>query len=178
MLLPSLRSLSLFPSPFPLPPSIPLPSVTSLASESTSVVASQGRSLVLRRDPLRPHRWLSPPNFTNLCRKIRRGKYQCPKWTSPELRWLLARLLDTNPDTRATVEGILGDPWFQVGLDKNWLLSTTAAASSPSECILLDFFPFSFSASMRERVDRSGRKRGRGQHWSGHARGVGRTGGG
>ncbi|EHA8591421.1 CBL-interacting serine/threonine-protein kinase 11 [Cocos nucifera] len=64
------------------------------------------------------------PNFTNLCRKICRGKYQCPRWTSPELRRLLARLLDTNPDTRTTVEGILADPWFQVGLDKNWLFST------------------------------------------------------
>ncbi|PKU71358.1 CBL-interacting serine/threonine-protein kinase 11 [Dendrobium catenatum] len=55
------------------------------------------------------------PNLMALYRKIYLGEYRCPKWISPELRRLLSRLLDTNPETRITVEGILNDPWFRRG---------------------------------------------------------------
>ncbi|XP_002534545.2 CBL-interacting serine/threonine-protein kinase 14 [Ricinus communis] len=57
-----------------------------------------------------------PFNDTNLMamyRKIYRGQFKCPKWTSPELRSFLSRLLDTNPETRITMEEILHDPWFK-----------------------------------------------------------------
>ncbi|XP_008792263.2 CBL-interacting serine/threonine-protein kinase 14-like [Phoenix dactylifera] len=63
------------------------------------------------------------PNLMNLYRKICRGDYRCPRWTSPELRRLLSRLLDPNPETRTTVEGIVADPWFRVELDENWFLA-------------------------------------------------------
>ncbi|CAN4106173.1 unnamed protein product [Withania somnifera] len=59
-----------------------------------------------------------PFNDTNLMamyRKIYKGEFRCPKWTSPELKRLLIRLLDTNPLTRITVEEIKNDPWFQKG---------------------------------------------------------------
>ncbi|PHT26611.1 CBL-interacting serine/threonine-protein kinase 11 [Capsicum baccatum] len=59
-----------------------------------------------------------PFNDTNLMtiyRKIYKGEFRCPKWTSPELKRLLTRLLDTNPVTRITVEEIKNDPWFQRG---------------------------------------------------------------
>lgn len=59
-----------------------------------------------------------PFNDTNLMamyRKIYKGEFRCPKWTSPELKRLLTRLLDTNPVTRITVEEIKNDPWFQKG---------------------------------------------------------------
>lgn len=58
------------------------------------------------------------PNLMALYRKIYHGEYRCPKWTSPELRRLLSRLLDTNPATRITVDGILHDPWFRRGLEE------------------------------------------------------------
>ncbi|KAI0501865.1 hypothetical protein KFK09_016810 [Dendrobium nobile] len=58
------------------------------------------------------------PNLMALYRKIYLGEYRCPKWISPELRRLLSRLLDTNPETRITVEGILNDPWFRRGLEE------------------------------------------------------------
>ncbi|KAK8955803.1 CBL-interacting serine/threonine-protein kinase 14 [Platanthera guangdongensis] len=57
-------------------------------------------------------------NLMGMYRKISRGGYRCPRWTSPELRQLISRLLDTNPATRITVEGILGDPWFRKGMDE------------------------------------------------------------
>lgn len=59
-----------------------------------------------------------PFNDTNLMtmyRKIYKGEFRCPKWTSPELKRLLTRLLDINPVTRITIEEIKNDPWFQKG---------------------------------------------------------------
>ncbi|KAJ4822487.1 CBL-interacting serine/threonine-protein kinase 14 [Turnera subulata] len=62
------------------------------------------------------HAGYLPFNDTNLMvmyRKIYKGEYRFPKWTSPELRRLLSRLLDTNPQTRITLDEILQDPWFR-----------------------------------------------------------------
>lgn len=55
-------------------------------------------------------------NLMAMYRKIYRGDFRCPKWTSPDLRRFLSRLLDTNPDTRITVDEILRDPWFTKGV--------------------------------------------------------------
>lgn len=48
-------------------------------------------------------------------RKIYRGQFRFPKWTSPDLRRFLSRLLDRNPETRITVDEIVRDPWFSKG---------------------------------------------------------------
>ncbi|KAH6824729.1 SOS3-interacting protein 4 [Perilla frutescens var. hirtella] len=59
-----------------------------------------------------------PFNDTNLMamyRKIYKGEFRCPKWTSTELRRFLTRVLDPNPNTRITVHEILNDPWFKKG---------------------------------------------------------------
>lgn len=53
------------------------------------------------------------PNLMAMYRKIYKGEYRCPKWTSPDLKWFIGRLLDTNPATRITVDEILRDPWFK-----------------------------------------------------------------
>ncbi|XP_020575345.1 CBL-interacting serine/threonine-protein kinase 14-like [Phalaenopsis equestris] len=58
------------------------------------------------------------PNLMAMYRKIYRGEYRCPKWTSAELKWLISRMLDTNPATRITIEGILADPWFRKEMDE------------------------------------------------------------
>ncbi|KAJ8751302.1 hypothetical protein K2173_016484 [Erythroxylum novogranatense] len=55
------------------------------------------------------------PNLMVLYRKIYKGEYRCPKWMSHDLKRLLSRLLDTNPDTRITVDEIVRDPWFRKG---------------------------------------------------------------
>ncbi|CAH9069231.1 unnamed protein product [Cuscuta epithymum] len=62
-----------------------------------------------------------PFNDTNLMamyRKIYKGEFRCPKWTSPGLKHLLNRLLDTNPETRITVDDIKSDPWFRKGFEE------------------------------------------------------------
>lgn len=59
-----------------------------------------------------------PFNDTNLMtmyRKIYKGEFRCPKWTSTELRRFLSRILDPNPNTRITIHEILNDPWFKRG---------------------------------------------------------------
>ncbi|KAF3776068.1 CBL-interacting serine/threonine-protein kinase 12 [Nymphaea thermarum] len=51
--------------------------------------------------------WYLPFNDLNLMamyRKIYRGEFRCPRWMSPELRWLLHRLLDTNTERRITAD--------------------------------------------------------------------------
>ncbi|XP_008808323.2 CBL-interacting serine/threonine-protein kinase 14-like [Phoenix dactylifera] len=58
------------------------------------------------------------PNLMAMYRKIYRGEYRCPEWTSPELRQLIGRILDPNPETRITVDSILHDPWFKKGLSE------------------------------------------------------------
>ncbi|KAB2609730.1 CBL-interacting serine/threonine-protein kinase 14-like [Pyrus ussuriensis x Pyrus communis] len=55
------------------------------------------------------------PNLMVMYRKIYKGDYRVPRWTSPELKHLISRLLDTNPETRITVDEILKDPWFEKG---------------------------------------------------------------
>ncbi|KAG6595559.1 CBL-interacting serine/threonine-protein kinase 14, partial [Cucurbita argyrosperma subsp. sororia] len=57
-------------------------------------------------------------NLMAMYRKIYRGDFRCPKWTSPDLRRFLSRLLDTNPETRITVDEIHQDPWFRKGFQE------------------------------------------------------------
>ncbi|XVF84192.1 hypothetical protein PTKIN_Ptkin17bG0005800 [Pterospermum kingtungense] len=64
------------------------------------------------------HAGYLPFNHTNLMvlyRRIYNGEFRFPKWTSPDLRRFLCRLLDTNPETRITVDEIINDPWFKKG---------------------------------------------------------------
>lgn len=55
------------------------------------------------------------PNLMVMYRKIYKGEFRVPKWTSPDLKRFLSRLLDTNPVTRITVDEIVNDPWFKKG---------------------------------------------------------------
>ncbi|CAN1287642.1 CBL-interacting serine/threonine-protein kinase 11 [Linum perenne] len=61
----------------------------------------------------------SDPNLMGMYKKIYKGEYRCPKWMSSELKRLLSRLLDTNPETRITVDEILTDPWFTKFYDED-----------------------------------------------------------
>ncbi|KAL4189880.1 hypothetical protein AMTRI_Chr08g167680 [Amborella trichopoda] len=55
------------------------------------------------------------PNLMVMYKKIYKGDFRCPRWMSPDLRRILGRLLDTNPETRITVSEIMNDPWFSRG---------------------------------------------------------------
>lgn len=60
-------------------------------------------------------------NLIGMYKKICNGTYRCPKWASPELKHLISRLLDTNTDTRISIDEILNDPWFVKDLGKEEL---------------------------------------------------------
>ncbi|KAK8556097.1 hypothetical protein V6N13_070166 [Hibiscus sabdariffa] len=55
------------------------------------------------------------PNVMAMYRRIYKGEFRFPKWTSPDLRRFISRLLDTNPESRITVDEIFNDPWFKKG---------------------------------------------------------------
>ncbi|KAL0359122.1 UNVERIFIED_CONTAM: CBL-interacting protein kinase [Sesamum angustifolium] len=57
------------------------------------------------------------PNLIEMYRKISRAEYKCPPWLSPQVRRLLSRILDPNPQTRISIEEIMETPWFQKGYD-------------------------------------------------------------
>ncbi|KAL6619446.1 hypothetical protein ACP70R_034585 [Stipagrostis hirtigluma subsp. patula] len=52
-------------------------------------------------------------NLMAMYRKICSGKFRCPKWFSPELRCLVGRMLDPEPDTRVTIGEVFDHPWLQ-----------------------------------------------------------------
>ncbi|KAK2652964.1 hypothetical protein Ddye_012820 [Dipteronia dyeriana] len=57
----------------------------------------------------------SDSNLMAMYKKIYKGEFRCPKWMSSDLKRFLSRLLDTNPETRITVDQIIKDPWFKKG---------------------------------------------------------------
>lgn len=55
------------------------------------------------------------PNLMNMYKKIYKGEFRCPKWMTPDLKRFLSRLLDTNPETRISIDEIKQDSWFRKG---------------------------------------------------------------
>ncbi|KQK14650.1 CBL-interacting protein kinase 29 [Brachypodium distachyon] len=60
-------------------------------------------------------------SLVNMYRKIYAGRFRCPPWFSRELRDLLRRILDPNPATRVSADGILSHPWFRGGASEGEL---------------------------------------------------------
>lgn len=54
-------------------------------------------------------------NLMEMYRKIRRAEFRCPNWFSLEVRKLLAKILDPNPNTRITIARIKESSWFRRG---------------------------------------------------------------
>ncbi|RLM99257.1 CBL-interacting protein kinase 22-like [Panicum miliaceum] len=51
-------------------------------------------------------------NLMGMYCKICSGRFRCPKWFSLDLRSLIGRMLDPEPNTRIKVGEILGHPWL------------------------------------------------------------------
>lgn len=60
----------------------------------------------------------SDANLMVMYRKITKGEFKCPQWFPPEVKKLLSRILDPNPNTRVTLPKIMENPWFQKGFKK------------------------------------------------------------
>ncbi|PIN04164.1 Non-specific serine/threonine protein kinase [Handroanthus impetiginosus] len=57
-------------------------------------------------------------NLVEMYRKISRGEFRCPLWFPPEVKKLLSRILDPNPNTRITLSRIMENPWFKKGFKR------------------------------------------------------------
>ncbi|KAL8258842.1 hypothetical protein R6Q59_026795 [Mikania micrantha] len=88
-------------------------------------------------------------NLMMMYKKIYKGEYRCPRWMSPDLRQLLSRLLDTNPDTRITVDEIKTDPWFRKGYNETIEdLETVVKPEQDKSTALNAFDIISFSSGL------------------------------
>lgn len=55
-------------------------------------------------------------NLIEMYKKITRADYRCPNWFPPEVRRLLIKILDPNPNTRIPISKIMENSWFKKGL--------------------------------------------------------------
>ncbi|XP_010494733.1 PREDICTED: CBL-interacting serine/threonine-protein kinase 20-like [Camelina sativa] len=57
-------------------------------------------------------------NLVEMYRKITKGEFKCPNWFPPEVKKLLSRILDPNPNSRIKIDKIMENSWFQKGFKK------------------------------------------------------------
>ncbi|XP_038706938.1 CBL-interacting serine/threonine-protein kinase 11 [Tripterygium wilfordii] len=88
------------------------------------------------------------PNLMAMYKKIYKGEYRCPKWMSADLKRFLSRLLDTNPETRITVDEILKDPWFKKGFKEIKWCEEEEKEEQKKELHLNAFDIISFSSGL------------------------------
>ncbi|CAH8358775.1 unnamed protein product [Eruca vesicaria subsp. sativa] len=55
-------------------------------------------------------------NLMEMYRKIGKGDFKAPSWFAPEVRRLLCKMLDPNPETRISIAKIRESSWFRKGL--------------------------------------------------------------
>ncbi|KAI6698620.1 hypothetical protein NL676_018739 [Syzygium grande] len=56
-------------------------------------------------------------NLMEMYRKIGKGEFKFPNWFAPDVRRLLSKILDPNPNTRISMNKIMESSWFRKGLD-------------------------------------------------------------
>ncbi|KAL2488553.1 CBL-interacting serine/threonine-protein kinase 10 [Forsythia ovata] len=56
-------------------------------------------------------------NLMEMYRKIGKAEFRCPSWFPQEVRRLLSRILDPNPNTRISIARIKDNSWFKRGLN-------------------------------------------------------------
>ncbi|KAI0519782.1 hypothetical protein KFK09_007243 [Dendrobium nobile] len=57
------------------------------------------------------------PNLMEMYRKIGNAEFKCPNWFPSDVRKLITRILDPNPETRVSIEKIKENSWFKRGFD-------------------------------------------------------------
>ncbi|KAM7263138.1 hypothetical protein ACFE04_000821 [Oxalis oulophora] len=56
-------------------------------------------------------------NLVEMYRKIGKAEFKYPNWFAPEVRRLLSKILDPNPNTRISMVKIMENCWFRKGLE-------------------------------------------------------------
>lgn len=70
-------------------------------------------------------------NLISMYRKISRAEYSFPDWFPKDVRKLLSRILDPNPNSRTSIASIMENPWFKRGLNSRHVRSKKDDAVSP-----------------------------------------------
>lgn len=55
------------------------------------------------------------PNLMEMYRKIGKAEFKFPNWFPSEVRKLISKILDPNPNTRISISKIMETPWFRKG---------------------------------------------------------------
>ncbi|XP_010274219.1 PREDICTED: CBL-interacting serine/threonine-protein kinase 4-like [Nelumbo nucifera] len=58
-------------------------------------------------------------NLTGMYRKMQRREFQFPSWFSKPAKWVIVRLLDPNPETRISIQGLIEVSWFKKSFRSN-----------------------------------------------------------
>lgn len=58
-------------------------------------------------------------NLMEMYRKIGKAEFKFPNWFAPEVKRLISKILDPNPNTRIHMAKIMQNPWFRKGLELN-----------------------------------------------------------
>ncbi|XP_077226923.1 CBL-interacting protein kinase 5-like [Tasmannia lanceolata] len=90
-------------------------------------------------------------NLMEMYKKISRGEFKCPNWFSPEVRKLLSRVLDPNPNTRVTIAKLMENPWFKKGFKP----VETRPRREESACNLQDIAA-AFTSDCNDQTDKKG----------------------
>ncbi|KAL6627225.1 hypothetical protein ACP70R_030951 [Stipagrostis hirtigluma subsp. patula] len=69
-------------------------------------------------------------NLMDMYRKISRGDVKYPQWFSSDIKRLLPRLLDPNPNTRITIDKLVEHPWFKKGYKPAVMLTQPHGSNS------------------------------------------------
>ncbi|KAJ6831617.1 CBL-interacting protein kinase 2-like [Iris pallida] len=56
-------------------------------------------------------------NLMEMYKKIGKGQFKCPNWFPYEVRRLLSKILDPNPNKRISITKIMENSWFRKGFD-------------------------------------------------------------
>ncbi|KAL5575217.1 hypothetical protein UlMin_016916 [Ulmus minor] len=86
------------------------------------------------------------PNLMELYRKISKGEFKCPQWFPPEVRKLISRILDPNPNTRISISKIMENPWFKKGFKQ---VETPLASLGEDNTSITDKKPTTPSTPMK-----------------------------
>ncbi|KAK8509939.1 hypothetical protein V6N13_118485 [Hibiscus sabdariffa] len=95
------------------------------------------------------------PNLMVMYKKIYKGEFRCPKWMSSDTKRFLSRLLDTNPETRITIDEILKDPWFREGYNEPTFQEEDGAQVKSLKLNAFDLISFSSGLDLSPLFDES-----------------------
>ncbi|CBI25386.3 unnamed protein product, partial [Vitis vinifera] len=83
-------------------------------------------------------------NLMEMYRKIGKADYKCPNWFPSEVRRLLSKILDPNPNTRISIAKIMVNPWFRRGFIPKPLKTKTECCCRRDERVVETYPAYQF----------------------------------